>query len=56
GAMGSPEYLSDEIFSAINNNLPHAYFKNLLFRLVANMDRSELSDLGTLIKDNLKRD
>ena len=33
-----------------------AYFKNLLFRLVANMDRSELSDLGTLIKDNLKRD
>ncbi|KAJ1537755.1 SCF ubiquitin ligase complex subunit [Saccharomyces cerevisiae] len=52
----SPEYLSDEIFSAINNNLPHAYFKNLLFRLVANMDRSELSDLGTLIKDNLKRD
>ncbi|AJV24623.1 SCF ubiquitin ligase complex subunit CDC4 [Saccharomyces cerevisiae] len=52
----SPEYLSDEIFTAINNNLPHAYFKNLLFRLVANMDRSELSDLGTLIKDNLKRD
>ncbi|CAI4062033.1 hypothetical protein SUVZ_06G0450 [Saccharomyces uvarum] len=52
----SSEYLSDEIFTAINNNLPHAYFKNLLFRLVANMDRSELSDLGTLIKDNLKRD
>ncbi|CAI6487608.1 AIS_HP2_G0016100.mRNA.1.CDS.1 [Saccharomyces cerevisiae] len=52
----SPEYLSDEIFTAINNNLPHVYFKNLLFRLVANMDRSELSDLGTLIKDNLKRD
>lgn len=36
--------------------LPYSAFKNLVFQLISRLDRSELSDLNTLIKDNLKRD
>ena len=31
-------------------------YKNLMFRLVAKLNRSDLADICTLIKDNLKRD
>lgn len=37
-------------------HLPHSAYKNLIFQLIARMNRSELSDLSTLLKDNLKRD
>ncbi|AET41139.1 SCF ubiquitin ligase complex subunit CDC4 Ecym_7301 [Eremothecium cymbalariae DBVPG len=36
--------------------LPHSAFKNLVFQLVSKLNRSELSDLSTLLKDHLKRD
>lgn len=47
---------TNEVFSMVRNELPHQCYKNLLFQLVSNLSRNELSDLGTLIKDNLKRD
>lgn len=46
----------NELFSTVRTELPPICYKNLLFQLVSNMDRSELSDLSTLIRDNLKRD
>ncbi|SJM85983.1 related to Cell division control protein 4 [Zygosaccharomyces bailii] len=47
---------TDELFAMVKSELPAACYKNLLYQLVANLRRSDLSDLGTLIKDNLKRD
>ncbi|GAV49927.1 hypothetical protein ZYGR_0S00600 [Zygosaccharomyces rouxii] len=47
---------TNEVFSMVRNELPPQCYKNLLFQLVSNLSRNELSDLGTLIKDNLKRD
>lgn len=47
---------TDELFSMVKSELPAACYKNLLYQLVSNLRRSDLSDLGTLIKDNLKRD
>ncbi|AAS54466.1 AGL024Wp [Eremothecium gossypii ATCC 10895] len=36
--------------------LPHSAFKNLVFQLLSKLNRSELSDLSTYLKDHLKRD
>lgn len=47
---------TNELFTMVRNELPPQCYRNLLFQLVSNLPRSELSDLGTLIKDNLKRD
>ncbi|EDO15336.1 hypothetical protein Kpol_1011p6 [Vanderwaltozyma polyspora DSM 70294] len=47
---------TDELFREMQNNLSGPCFKNVLFQLLAKMNRRDLSDLGTLIKDNLKRD
>lgn len=48
-------YLSTIASTAHSQLTPDAY-KNLIFQLISKMNRSGLSDLGTLIKDNLKRD
>ncbi|SCU97987.1 LAMI_0F12420g1_1 [Lachancea mirantina] len=39
-----------------HSQLSPAAYKNLIFQLISRLNRSELSDLGTLVKDNLKRD
>lgn len=53
--LTSQEYAND-VFSTVRSELPPICYKNLLFQLVSHMNRSELSDLSTLIRDNLKRD
>lgn len=47
---------SNDIFDTINNQVPRQCWKNILFKLLTNLNRSEMSDLSTLLKDNLKRD
>ncbi|SCU78630.1 LADA_0A06590g1_1 [Lachancea dasiensis] len=49
------EYLSAMASRAQTQLSPSAY-RNLVFQLVSKLTRSELSDLSTLVKDNLKRD
>lgn len=47
---------TNDVVSMVRSELPAGCYKNLLFQLVSSLDRRELSDLGTLIRDNLKRD
>lgn len=47
---------TNDVVSMVRSELPPVCYKNLLFQLVSSLDRRELSDLGTLIRDNLKRD
>lgn len=47
---------TNDVVSMVRSELPPICYKNLLFQLVSSLDRRELSDLGTLIRDNLKRD
>lgn len=49
-------FYSTELFSFIEKHFPQRSFKNLLYQLLSNMDRRELSDLGMILNDNLKRD
>lgn len=55
-ALCASQLYTNELYSMVKRELPPTCYKNLLFQLVSNMDRKELSDLGTLITDNLKRD
>lgn len=55
-ALCASQLYTNELYSMVRRELPPSCYKNLLFQLVSNMDRKELSDLGTLINDNLKRD
>lgn len=54
-ALSSQEDAND-LFSAVKTELSPICYRNLLFQLVSHMNRSELSDLSTLLRDNLKRD
>ncbi|SCU81271.1 LANO_0B02498g1_1 [Lachancea nothofagi CBS 11611] len=53
--MSKQEYLNTVAATAHAQLSPPAY-RNLVFQLISKLNRSELSDLGTLVKDNLKRD
>lgn len=54
-AISQQDYL-DLVASTAHSRLSPSAFQNLVFQLVSKLTRSELSDLGTLVKDNLKRD
>ncbi|CCH60766.1 hypothetical protein TBLA_0D02630 [Henningerozyma blattae CBS 6284] len=47
---------TNDILNNINNQLPEQCIKNLLFKLISSLNRSEISDLSTFLKDNLQRD
>ncbi|CCE62702.1 hypothetical protein TPHA_0D00580 [Tetrapisispora phaffii CBS 4417] len=53
----SLQNLTDELLHTLQTDFQSKQcYKNILFNLIAQMNRSDLSDLGTLLKDNLKRD
>ncbi|CEP63518.1 SCF ubiquitin ligase complex subunit CDC4 LALA0_S08e04324g [Lachancea lanzarotensis] len=49
------DYLAT-VANAAHKQLSPAGYRNLVFQLISKLCRSELSDLGTLVKDHLKRD
>ncbi|EDO17494.1 hypothetical protein Kpol_1058p31 [Vanderwaltozyma polyspora DSM 70294] len=55
-ASGASGACSNELYLESQTQLPASCFKNLMFRMIAKMNRKELTDICTLIKDNLKRD
>ncbi|AMD22315.1 HGL025Wp [Eremothecium sinecaudum] len=59
GNISASPTLQDTMRNVASNaflQLPHSAYKNLIFQLISKMNRSELSDLSTLLKDHLKRD
>ena len=54
-SVSQQDYLN-AIASAAHSKLSDSAYRNLVFQLISKLSRSELSDLGTLVKDNLKRD
>ncbi|SCU78089.1 LAME_0A03246g1_1 [Lachancea meyersii CBS 8951] len=53
--VSQQEYLG-AVTTVAHTQLSPAAYRNLVFQLISKLSRSELSDLGTLVKDNLKRD
>ncbi|SCU78145.1 LAFA_0A05160g1_1 [Lachancea sp. 'fantastica'] len=54
-SVSQHDYLAT-VANAAHKQLSPAGYRNLVFQLISKLSRSELSDLGTLVKDNLNRD